>query len=109
MKINPKIINLVDQRNKLREKNKNFEDSEEVKTIEKEISCLEADENRKSIIKNFKRFSDNPENVNLQEVWKVLKTIGPKYASSIPIAKRNFKGKLESNPAEIKKLLAQEY
>ena len=76
VKINPKIINLVDQRNKLRKKHKNFEDSEEVKTIEKEISCLEADENRESIIKNVKRFSDNPENVNLLEVWKVLKTIG---------------------------------
>ena len=109
IKINPKIVNLVDQRNKLRKKYKNVEESKEIQKIEKEISCLEADENSELIMKNFKRFSENPENVNLQEVWKVLKTIGPKYTSPIPIAKRNFKGKLESNPAEIKKLLAQEY
>ena len=54
IKINPKIVNLVDQRNKLRKKYKNVEESKEIQKIEKEISCLEADENSELIMKNFK-------------------------------------------------------
>ena len=47
--------------------------------------------------------------MNLNKVWKVLRTIEPKHKSSLPIAKRNHKGKLVSSPFEIKKLLAKEY
>ena len=60
-------------------------------------------------MKHFKKFSDNPESINIQEVWKLLKNVCPKYGAPKAIAKRNFKGKLETNPVEIKKLLAKEY
>ena len=39
----------------------------------------------------------------------MLKTIVPKHGASMPIAKRNHKGNLVSNPSDIKKLLAKEY
>ena len=57
----------------------------------------------------IKKFSDNPEAINLQEMWKVLKNIGPKFKSSVPIAKKNHKGELVSHPKEIRKLLGKEY
>ena len=80
-----------------------------VEDIENNISKLEAAENRESIIENFKKFSQNPEKINLQEMWKVLNKIGPKFKSSVPTAKFNHKRKLISNPDELKKLLAKEY
>ena len=70
---------------------------------------MQAEDNYLLIMKNFKRFSDNPENINLQEIWKILKTIGPKHGSTLPIAKKDHKGVLISDPKEIKKLLAKEY
>ena len=48
-----------------------------IENIENEIANIEAEEKRNFIFKKFKRFSENPENVNLQEVWKVLKSLGP--------------------------------
>ena len=81
----------------------------EVEEIEKAISRIEAEESRELVMKNFKRFSDDPENIDLQVVWKVLKNISPKFQSSTPTAKLNHKGKLISNSNDLKKLLAKEY
>ena len=79
-------------------KQSNFEDHEkihvshynDIEEVEKEIADLEAEENRNIIIKNFKKLSENPENVNLKEVWNILKKICPKFKTPVPIAKRNF-------------------
>ena len=105
--LKPEISRLIDQRNNLK---KNFETPENKKKLEEldeVISEKEAEENRDYIVKNFKKYSDNPEKVNLQEVWKLLKNISPKYENMVPIAKHNHKGKLISDPDEIKKLLAK--
>ena len=80
-----------------------------LKDIEKEIANIEAEENRNKIIKEFKNLSNNPENVNIKEVWKRLKKICPKFKPQLPIAKVNFMGKLVSEPTEIKELLRKEY
>ena len=80
-----------------------------VDSIEHKIAKIEAKENRDKVIKKFKRFSEDPENINLQEMWKVLKSIGPKFKKTVPMAKKNYKGKIISNPHELRKLLAQEY
>ena len=50
----------------------------ELNGIENRIAEIEAQENRNLIYKRFKKFSDNPENIDLQEAWKVLKSICPK-------------------------------
>ena len=57
-------------------KQSNFEDHEkihvsnynDIEEVEKEIADLEAEENRNIIIKNFKKLSENPENVNLNPI-----------------------------------------
>ena len=82
--------------------------SKDIDMIDKRISDIEAEESRSKIVKNFKYFSDNPENINISEMWKILKKIWPKY-SQLQIAKRNHKGKIVSRPNEIKQLLAKEY
>jgi hypothetical protein len=89
--IKPNISCLINQRNKLK---KNIQDKEtkmKIEDIEINIFKLEAVENRESIIENFKKFSQNPEKINLQEMWKVLNKIGPKFKSSVPTAKFNHK------------------
>ena len=76
-----------------------------IEDIEKEIADLEAEENRNKIINNFEKLSKNPENVNIKEVWILLKKICPKFKTPLPIAKKNFLGELVSDPKEIKELL----
>ena len=106
--LKPEMSSLINKRNKLK---KDLQDEETIKKIgdiENSISEMEAAENREFIIENFKKFSENPEKINLQEMWKVLNRIGPKFKSTVPTAKLNHKRKLISNPDEIKKLLAKE-
>ena len=61
----------------------------QIAEIGEAIPNLEADEKREFIMKNFKRFSDDPESINLTEMWKVLKKVGPKSKNTLPIAKLN--------------------
>ena len=53
--------------------------------------------------------SQNPENVDLGKVWRLLNKIWPKYAETLPTAKFNHIGRLISAPVELKKLLAKEF
>ena len=111
-KFNPikgSLARLVDERNKLVNLNDGDKHEDEIKRICEKIYNLEAEENRNLIIKNFKTISDDPENINLQQVWKTLKKIWPKNGNNLPTAKRNHSGKIVSGPDEIKKLLAKEY
>ena len=100
---------MVDLRNNLINKSDTEEDAMKIKEIEESIAEIEAEENNNLVMKHFKTFSDNPEYINLKEVWSLLKKVCPKYGATKSIAKRNFKGKIETNPSEIKKLLAKEY
>ena len=77
--------------------------------INKLIADEEAKENRKTIMKHFAHFSENPEKIEMQKMWKVLKTISPKIKPPLASAKRNFKGKIISSQKDIKNLLALEY
>ena len=70
---------------------------------------MEAEDNRNKIIENFKKFSVNPENINLSQMWKTLKKLWPKCGPTLPTAKKNHRGKIVTGPNELKKLLAKEY
>ena len=107
--IKTELAQLINQRNILKKNLKAKGYQQKIEDLEDIISKKEAEENRKLVMKNFKRFNEDPENVNLPEVWKLLNNICPKFESSIPIAQQNHKGVLVSNPNEIKKLLAKEY
>ena len=104
----PNITKLINERNKLLNENA-FGNEKKVKEMNEQISELEAEENRNIIVKHFKCFSDNPDTINLQQVWKSLKKIWPKQGTSLPTAKRNHNGKIVSSPSDLKKLLAKEY
>ena len=119
--INPHITSLVNKRNELLKKCKFLSKCRGVKKehkndyvyrlklLEETISNLEAEENRKKIMERFKKFSENPEKINLQEMWKILNQIIPKHKTSIPIAKKDHRGKFITDPLAIKALLAKEY
>ena len=104
--LKPELSALIDERNELI---KNGENENKVKDIENSIADLEDEGKRDVIMKNFKRFSDQPENINLQEVWKILKNICPTNKSTLPTAKKDHKGNLITNPQDIKSLLAKEF
>ena len=106
IQINAQLSKLIKQRNFL---TANYVDkNEEIKKLEEIISSIEAEENRKKILNNFKYFSENPEMIEMSKMWKLLKKIWPKYESK-STAKKNYKGEIISNPSDLKVLLAQEY
>ena len=102
------ISALIDKRSRLL-KNTYVENEEKISSISLAISELEAKDNINLIIENFQTLSDNPEAINLQQVWKTLKKRWPKHENVLPTAKRNHSGKIVSGPTEIKKLMAKEY
>ena len=82
--LNDEVSQLINKRNKL-ESSGNPEFEEEIRSIEESISSWEAEENRKLIFENFKTLSDNPESVNLGQVWKTLKNLWPKHGNTLPV------------------------
>ena len=60
----------MDKRNQLKMISKNTDDGNLLE-VERAISTLEAEENRTMIMKHFKQFNDDPENINLNDLWKV--------------------------------------
>jgi hypothetical protein len=47
--------------------------------------------------------------VSLQQMWKIKKKTWPKKAPSLPLAKRNQKGRIVSSPKDIIHTLHKEY
>ena len=56
-----------------------------------------------------RKLSEDPENTNLQNLWKMMKKLWPKEGVNIRTAKRNSKGKVVTGPREIKNVIAKEY
>ena len=106
---NDQISKLINERNILTKNSENEENKIKLEEINTEIACLEADENRKILFENFQFFSDNPEKINMSNMWKLLKKLCPKNINATPTAKKNHQGKIVSGPKEIKTLLAKEY
>ena len=106
--MNMKISNLISRRNVL-SRNEDQESKDKVQEINQQISSLEAEDNRNKLVEKFQYFSDNPENLNMSQMWKLLKKIWPKVGISLPTAKRNHMGKIVSGARELKILLAKEY
>ena len=100
---------LINQRNILANNSGDFEKEKKLQVLNNEICNLEAEENRNKLVENFKQVSDNPENVNVSKMWKLLNKLWPKNSNSLPTAKKNHRGKIVSGPREIKLLLAKEY
>ena len=97
---------LIDKRNHLK---KESCQNDLIEAIEYKIADLEATENRNSVLKHFELMSNNPEYVNMQNVWKILNKLCPNYLPTLPSAKRNPKGILVTDHRELKELLSVEY
>ena len=104
--MNEEIAKLINERNELISRG---EDEATIGKLEEIIAEKEAEENRKILIENFKPLADNPETINLQEMWKLNSKLWPKTSISLPVGKKNFKGKVVSSPSDIKNVLALEY
>ena len=100
------LSSLIDKRNQLVKDDANENEIEETNVS---IADTEAAENREKVLKHFQYFSENPESIDMQKMWKSLKEICPKVKPILPSAKKNFKGKIISGKMEIKNLLANEY
>ena len=46
-----------------------------IETIDEEISNMEAEMNRNKIFKHFKSFSEDPGNINVQEMCKTMNKV----------------------------------
>ena len=103
---NAAISKLIDNRNQLLNDGEN---DDIVNKIDVEIAEKEAEENRLIIVENFKPLADNPDQINLQQMWRLHAKLWPKTGNALPIAKKNHKGKIVSAPGDIKKVLAKEY
>ena len=104
--LSPKILELIDKRNKLF---KNGAEKKELEEIDQAISKREAEINYILIKDNFGKFKDDPEKINIQEVWKTINRCWPKNSPALPSAKLNHVGKMFLDPAELKALLGKEY
>ena len=66
--------------------------NKEEESINSIIAELEAFENRDKMMKQFNFFSDNPDDIDMQKMWKLLKNICHKQRSILPAAKKNHRG-----------------
>ena len=87
----------------------NYEQRNDIEKVELAISNLEAKLNYEKIIQNFKTFSDNPEKINLQQIWKIINKLWPKVENKLPSAKKDNRGQIISDPVQLKKMLEKEY
>ena len=93
IQVSSRIKALINQRNELMKVKKSIINMEAVekKNVETTnlIADLEAKEKREQIIKQFAYFSKNPDKIELQKMWQILKRVSPKLKPTIPCAKRN--------------------
>ena len=104
--IKKELAKLIDERNSILKINENRDILE---ALEYKIAEMEALENRNKVLELFNQFSDNPDNINLTKMWKLLKKILPKVGNEVPTAKKNHKGKLISGAKNLKILMLKEY
>ena len=102
-----KVNKFVNLRNKLLNNHRNG--NHKIEEIEEVIAETEANINRKKIVENFKSFSENPENLNLQQIWKLMNKLWPKVEPKLPAGKKDHRGILITESNKIKQLLAREY
>ena len=104
--IKKELADLIDKRNKVV---KSDENKDTLEALNCKIADMEAQENRNKLQKHFNEFSDNPDNINLTKMWKLLNKILPKVGNEVPTAKKNHRGKLVSGAKNLKILMLKEY
>ena len=79
-----------------------------LKEVEDTIAEINAEENFKIVNENVKHLVDDTENMNSINMWQLRKQICKK-KSDPPVAKKNEKGELVTEPSQLKKLYETTY
>ena len=77
--------------------NKEHENKIEIEEIDIKISDFEALENSNKLKDYFQTFSENPENINMSNMWKLLKKLWPRHEGDLSSAKINHRTCFWSN------------
>ena len=97
---------LIPKRNILLRKESEY--NKEVQHLTEEIDNILIDEGRSKAYQ-FRKYCDQGNTLNITEMWSMKKRMGPKKKSALPVAKKYHKGKFESAPAGLRKLLQKEF
>ena len=65
--------------------------------------------NKRKVTENFKEIYGREGDLSHQGIWKIKKKYFPKIKPSLPAGKKNIKGQLITNPAELKELYLQTF
>ena len=109
------ITKLINERIKIKRNLKeanddNIDDIEaNLKSIEAEITNKVQDQNFKIITENFDEIKNSSGTLNCNGLWKVKNRMFPSKKKKQNMAKKNSKGKLITNPGELKELYLDTY
>ena len=77
--------------------------------VEKKVSTLTADENRKKVVDNFELLSNTDGSTNTNGLWNLKRKVFPKNAETLPFAKKNFEGRMITSQKELKTLYLETF
>ena len=109
------VVKVLDERSKLIQSIK-MAAEEDVKQlenklteVEKKVSTLTADENRKKVVDNFELLSNTDGSTNTNGLWNLKRKVFPKNAETLPFAKKNFEGRMITSQKELKTLYLETF
>ena len=109
------LTKLFDKRRELVQKMKKCDEDgkeeveEELNAVDEEIGELVAEENKDKVVENFKEFASADGLLNIHGMWKVKRKICPKNRESLPLAKKDFDGKLITSQNKLKSIYLETF
>ena len=111
-----KISELMEERKSLKLKMNNCVDMHSEDTLQDQIENLDeviakecSEENFQKIKDNFLLLSDGNDKINSNGMWNLMKKVFPKNNPPLPVAKRNIRGQIITNPDILKTLYLETY
>ena len=111
-----KISKLMEERKSMKLKIKMTDDKQkceeylnQIEIIDGKISQECSEENFQKFKENFQCLSGPEEKLNTNGMWNLMKRVFPKNSQPLPVAKKNLKGQIISNPDVLKELYLETY
>ena len=104
------IVKLLEERSSIIQKIKKADEEEleslksSLSKLETEISRLTAEENRNTVVNNFQELSNTDGSTNINGMWNLKKKVFPRNVETLPVAKKNYDGRLVTSQKELKTL-----
>ena len=83
--------------------------NDELDEIDQKLTITVAEENRKQVFDNFEKISNTDGTTNNNGIWALKRKLFPKIAENLPIAKKDFNGRLISSQKELLCLYLDSY